>query len=213
MKKILIFITLLAILATCATLALNAEEILGEFETVEEVAEEVIESPISAEMIKGFILTNLDKICSAISVALCAVLAWLYKKGFLPVLANGFKQFSNKINETKDGLTKVVDENRADITKAVEAFDNGVNAINDMAEKFTELQKLYEAQEANNAKLEAKVQRSDEILLLLCNAVRETFNGTKLPQYQKDNFNTVYASAMEHIKTLGEAVSNDETNT
>lgn len=206
MKKILIFITLLAILATCACLAVNAEEIV-ETEAVVEA-----EAPISAEMVKDFILTNLDKICSAISVALCAVLAWLYKKGFLPYLSNGLKQLGGTLTATKDGLTKVVDENRADVNKAVEAFDKGVNAINDMAEKFAELQRLYEAQEAEKAKLDAKVARSDEINLLMCNMLKEVFVNTNLPQYIKDNVNTTYEAMIAKIGALEKAVTSDETN-
>ena len=206
MKKILIFITLLAILATCACLAVNAEEIV-ETEAIVEA-----EAPISAEMVKDFIIANLDKICSAVTFVLCAVLTWLYKKGFLPYLANGLKQLGGTLNATKDGLTKVVDENRADVKKAVEAFDNGVNAINDMAEKFAELQKLYEAQEAEKAKLEAKVQRSDEITLLFCRMLREVFINTNLPQYVKEEFTATYKEAIARIDLLAEEVTDDETN-
>ena len=210
MKKFLIFITLVAILLACATLAVNAEEVVAE-ETVEVTLDEAVEeAPITAEMVKDFILTNLDKICSAMSFALCAVLAWLYKKGFLPYLSNGLKQLGGALSATKDGLTKVVDANREDVAKAVEAFDKGVNAINDMAVKFEELQKLYEAQEQEKAKLEAKVKRSDEINLLTCQMIKEIFVNTNIPQYLKDSVNTYYAEAIAHIDALEKAVTRDE---
>ena len=214
MKKIIIAVTLLIILTLCVCISVNAEEVIPDAITeVEEVTEVTEETPISAEMVKNFIFSNLDKICSAISVALCGVLAWLYKKGFLPYLANGLKQLGNSLSATKDGLTKVVDANREDITKAVEVFDKGVEAINDMAEKFAELQKLYEAQEAKNAKLETTIEKTNTINRLLCDMFKEFFINVKLPDYAKEQVYAHYAKMIACIDTSEEAVNESETNT
>ncbi len=212
MKKFLIFITLVAILLACATLAVNAEEVVAE-ETIEVTLDDTVEeTPITAEMVKDFILTNLDKICSAMSFALCAVLAWLYKKGFLPYLSNGLKQLGGALSATKDGLTKVVDANREDVKMAVEVIDKRMDEVKDAVDKIDELQKLYEAQEQEKAKLEAKIKRSDEINLLTCQMIKEIFVNTNIPQYLKDNVNTYYAEAIAHIDALEKAVTDNETN-
>ena len=203
MKKILIFITLFVLLFTCATLATNAEGVVDDVVTEE--------APITAEMVKDFILSNLDKICSAIAALIGIVLTWTYKKGLYPFISNVFKQLGNALSATKDGLTKVVDENRKDMLEGVGVINRMAEKFTEMSDKFAELQKLYEAQEANNAKLEAKVKRSDEINLLLCDMIKNIFVNTNMAQYLKDEMNTTYAECISRIKALeAEAVTNNE---
>ena len=203
MKKILIFITLFVLLFTCATLAINAEGVVDDVVTEE--------APITAEMVKDFVLLHLDKICSTIAAIICFVLAWVYKKGLYPFISNVFKQLGNTLSATKDGLTKVVDENRKDMLKGVEVINSMAEKFTAMSDNFTELQKLYKAQEDNNAKLEAIVKRSDEINLLLCDMIKNIFVNTNMAQYLKDEMNTTYAECISRIKALeAEAVTNNE---
>ena len=214
MKKILIFITLLIILTLCVCISVNAEEVIPDaIVETEEVTEVTEEAPISAEIVKNFILSNLDKICSTIAAAGFFVLAWIYKKGLYPLISNVFTKLGNILSATKVGLTEVVDANRKDITKAVEVFDKGVEAINDMAEKFAELQKLYEAQELKNAKLETTIEKTNTINRLLCDMFKEFFINVNLPDYAKEQVYAHYAKMIACIDTSEEAVNESETNT
>ena len=212
MKKIIVFVTLLAIMLTCATLAINAEDVdeYEDFYSASDV-DAVDEAPITAEMVKDFIIENLDKICASIAAITSFVLAFIYKKGLFPFISKIFNQLGNALSATKDGLTKVVDENRKDILKGVGVINVMAEKFSDMSDKFAELQKLYEAQKANNAKLEAKVKRSDEINLLLCDMIKNIFVNTNMAQYLKDEMNTTYAECISRIKALeAEAVTNNE---
>ena len=205
MKRFLIFITLFALLLTCATLAINAEELAleegyyEEYEASEEDTKLPEEVTVIADEVKELILSHANEIISAITLAVSVVLAWLYKKGVLPNIINGFNGISKVLTTFKDSMTGIVAENKNDVNAAVAQLKAVMKDFNDMKESYDNLQQLYAGQEQEKAKLEAKVKRSDEINLLTCKMIKELFVNTNVPQYIKDNVNTYYANMIALI--------------
>lgn len=232
MKKFIFFVSLFAILLTCATLAVHAEEVAVEATgevivtelpdaelpdaelpsddiTEEELPEEVT---VIADEVKELILSHANEIISAITLAVSVVLAWLYKKGVLPNIINGFNGISKVLTTFKDSMTGIVAENKKDVNAAVVELKAVMNKFADMKESYDHLQGLYEGQEQEKAKLESKIKRSDDINLLIATMLKEVFINTNAPQYMKDNFNTYYAKMLAVIGAEPEvkAVSDDE---
>ena len=142
-------------------------------------------------------------------------MAWIYKKGLYPLISNVFTKLGNILSATKGDLTKVVDANREDIINMVETFNEGfgksTKVINEMAEKFAELQKLYKAQELKNTKLETTIEKTNTINRLLCDMFKEFFINVKLPEYAKEQVYAHYAKMIACIDTSEEAVNESET--
>ena len=205
MKRFLIFITLFALLLTCATLAINAEEIAleegyyEEYEAPSDVSTSEKDIAVIAEAVKEWIFAHLTEIGSGLTLLVSGVLAWLYKKGVLPNIVNGFNGISKVLTAFKDKMLEQVAQNRSDVNKAVGELNKAINIIAEMKESYDNLQQLYAGQEQEKTKLEAKVKRSDDINLLTCKMIKELFVNTNVPQYIKDDVNTYYANTIALI--------------
>ena len=214
MKKFLIFITLLALLLACATLAINAEEIVTEDEAVVTTAvipdtNETEGEALVSEAVKAFVNKYLAEIASIATFIISAILAFLYKKGFLPIMSAGLAKIVEIINVFKGNMEDRAASLDEDAKAVIEMGKLVADKCTEMKDSVENLQKLYETSEAEKKALEAKIARSDARDMLTCEMLYEFLMCTNAPQYMKDKVATFYADTKAAIKN-GEAVTSDE---
>jgi hypothetical protein len=216
MKKLLIFITLLALLLACATLAVNAEEIVTEDEAVVTTAVipdtnegETEGEAFISEAVKTFVNEHLSEIASIATVILSTILAFLYKKGLMPIISTGFSRLVEMLNIFKGNIEDRVASFGEEAKPVIEQMNKVIDECSKMKNSFDNLQKLYEASEAEKKALEAKIARSDARDMLTCEMLYELMMCTSVPQYMKDKIATYYADTKAAIED-GEAVTSDE---
>ena len=214
MKKLLIFITLWALLLACATLAVNAEEIVTEGEAVVTTAvipdtNETEGEALVSEAVKAFVNKYLAEIASIATVILSTILAFLYKKGLMPIISTGFSRLVEILNIFKGTIEDRVASFGDEAKPVIEQMNKVIDECTKMKDSFDNLQKLYEASEAEKKALEAKIARSDARDMLTCEMLYEFLMCTNAPQYMKDKVATFYADTKAAIED-GEAVTSDE---
>lgn len=216
MKKFLIFITLFALLLACATLAVNAEEIVTEDEAVVTTAVipdtnegETEGEALVSEAVKAFVNKYLAEIASIATFIISAILAFLYKKGFLPIMSAGLAKIVEVINSFKGNMEDRAASLDEDAKAVIEMGKLVADECKEMKDSVDNLQKLYEANEAEKKALEAKIARSDARDMLTCKMLYEFLMCTNAPQYMKDKVATYYADTKAAIED-GEAVTSNE---
>lgn len=216
MKKLLIFITLLALLLACATLAVNAEEIVTEDEAVVTTAVipdtnegETEGEALVSEAVKAFVNKYLAEIASIATVILSTILAFLYKKGLMPIISTGFSRLVEMLNIFKGNIEDRVASFGEEAKPVIEQMNKVIDECTKMKNSFDNLQKLYEASEAEKKALEAKIAKSDARDMLTCKMLYEFLMCTNAPQYMKDKVATYYADTKAAIED-GEAVTSNE---
>jgi hypothetical protein len=216
MKRFLIFITLFALLLACATLAVNAEEIVSEDEAVVTTAVildtnegETEGEALVSEAVKAFVNEHLSEIASIATVILSTILAFLYKKGLMPIISTGFSRLVEMLNIFKGNIEDRVASFGEEAKPVIEQMNKVIDECSKMKDSFDNLQKLYEASEAEKKSLEAKIAKSDARDMLTCEMLYQLLMCTNVTQYMKDKIATYYADTKAAIED-GEAVTSDE---
>ena len=214
MKKFLIFITLLALLLACATLAVNAEEIVTEDEAVVTTAvipdtNETEGEALVSEAVKAFVNEYLTEITNVATFIIVTILAFFHKKGLLPIISAGFAKLVEILNIFKGNIEDRVASFGEETKPVIEQMNKVIDECTKMKHSFDNLQKLYEASEAEKKALEAKIARSDARDMLTCKMLCDFLMCTNAPQYMKDKFATFYADTKAAIED-GKAVTSDE---
>ncbi len=230
MKKILIFISIMAVLITCAALSINAEEVSITDETVVTTVAtfaEDIEAPdtpaelpntdteaaedeiIISEAVKQFVDEHLAEIASILTVILSAVLTFMYKKGLLPVISAGFSKLVEMLNTFKGNIEDRVASFGEDTKPVIAQMNKAIDECTKMKESFDEIQKIFAAQEEQKKTLEDKIAESNARDILTCELLCQLLMCTNVPQYMKDKIATYYEQTKATIEK-GEAVTSDE---
>ena len=214
MKKFLIFITLLALLLACATLAVNAEEIVTEDEAVVTTAvipdtNETEGEALVSEAVKAFVNKYLAEIASIATFIISTILVFFNKKGLMPIISAGFAKLVEILNIFKGNIEERVASFGNEVKPVIEQMNKVIDECTKMKNSFDNLQKLYEASEAEKKALEAKIARSDARDMLTCEMLYDFLMCTNAPQYMKDKFATYYTNTKAAIEN-GEAVTSDE---
>lgn len=210
MKKIIIFISILAVLMACAVLSINAEE-------VSEVTDEAIvtttqdtgsQVPIS-EIAKEFVDKYLAEIASIAGFIVTIILTFLYKKGLIPVVSKGFAKLAEILNLFKGNMEDSISAFGDEAKPFIERMEKTVERFNEMEKEFNNITELLKIEREEKKMLEDKIARSDERDMLTCDMLCQILMCTNAPQYIKDKVATYYETTKATING-GKAVSDNE---
>ena len=201
MKK-LIIISIVVVLIICA--AVSVSNVYAAEVTDEAVDESV---PVS-EMIKDFIAGHAGETASVFGMIVTVILAIMYKKKLLPVIAKGFANLVEVLNGFKNSTEKQVESLGENMKPILDLMEKTIDECNKMKEAFDNVQKLFEQKEAEKKELEEKIARSDARDEMTCKMLYSIMMSAKLPQYAKDEVATYYRDTLSAIN--GEAVKSDD---
>lgn len=167
MKKILTLLLLVTVLVTALTVpALAAEEA-----TEENASEENL-----FEICYGEIMKHSDKILSALAFLGTLIIAFAYKKGFLPIVKGALNALSASVAGLKEEAERTTLESS-------ERLDSAVSLIDGMVERLSSLEKGLTAardEQAKSADMKTIMKAQIEMLY-------EVFMSSSLPAYQKES--------------------------
>ena len=228
MKKLLIFISIFAVLITCAALSLfaNASEVIlddgaaittAATVTALDMPGELLDTPaveaegevLISEAVKEFINKYLAEIASIAGFVLTAILTFLYKKGLLPVISKGFSKLVDSLNIFKGNVEERISAFGKDSKLVVEQMNKAIDECAKMKESFDQIQVMFAEQEEQKKQLENKMAKSDARDMLTCELLCQLLMCTNVPQYMKDKVAAYYEQTKATIEK-GEAVTSDD---
>ncbi len=185
-KKILIFTAMLTLLFSLfSVFACAAEETLK------------VESNIF-ETVYSEIIKHSDKILSALAFCASLILAFMYRKGLLPMVRSAL----NKISSAVSALSEKNEESAA-LFKASEArLAETESYLTALTEKLGELEASLKESERRAGECDLKT-----LMLTQIDMLYELFMSSSIPLYQKEAVGSHIASMK---KAIGASVTDDE---
>lgn len=218
MKKLIIFISILAVLMACAVLSINAEEVaeVTDKAIVTTVAPENVvptedtdSQVLISEIAKEFVDKYLAEIASIAGFIVTIILTFLYKKGLLPVVSNGFAKLAEILNLFKGNMEDRISAFGDEAKPIIEQMNKTIERCTEMEKKFNEISELLKIEQEEKKMLEDKIARSDERDMLTCELLCQILMCANVPQYMKDKVATYYETTKATING-GKAVSDNE---
>lgn len=173
MKKILtVILTLTLLLSVFALTAFAAEENTLETEEVN-----VFESVYS------FLIKNSDKLLSLFSALASLLLAFLYKRGLLPLLRGSISKLNSTVSDMKEASEKNMRASHEDTAIAKKSLDDAEALFRSLEERLASLEQTLilsaeEKEERKNLRTVVKTQ---------IDMLYEVFMSSSLPVYLKES--------------------------
>lgn len=210
MKRKLKIIAALCLMATCLfcvpAFAQQSEEV-AESEAVDHTEAK----PTVSETVAVWFADHSTEFFSALTLCGSLILAFLYKKGFLPILSGALSNMSdslsNGVKEVGD-VTHALSESTEQTLKALATqIDTALAEVNVVASHAGALTKSVAVLEADLKASSDQRTKLETVLTSQMQLFYEFFMAVNLPQYQKERLGTAYNEMLAAIK---ETKSNDK---
>lgn len=193
MKKfiatLLFVITLISAFAVCASAA---------------SADTATERTNVFEQIYSLILSNSDKILSALAFMGSLVLAIAYRKGMLPILRGGISKIGEEIGHLKSETESFYKASEGKLSEAYKSIERAEGLFSSLSDRLAELEEELSAQNADRTNYsQMRIIMSAQIDMLY-----EIFMASSLPAYQKENVGEKICE-MKKALAAGEAAGNE----
>ena len=165
-----------------------------------------------SETVAVWFADHSTELFSALTLCGSLILAFLYKKGFLPILSSALSNMSASLSsgvEAVGNATNALSENAGQTLKELaQQIDTALAEVNTVAEHAGTLTKAIEVLELD---LKASSKQRAKIETVLASQMQlfyEFFMAVNLPQYQKERLGAAYN---EMLATIKETKSNDNS--
>jgi hypothetical protein len=179
MKKILILILTVAALFSVLSTVAFAE---SEATTLESITPEESNGESAFELVYNEILKHSDKILAALAFIGSVILAFIYKKGLLPIIKGSLSAIGSSVNNLNEAARDASEEAKKRLDAAAKSLEAAEELFNGLSERLDcmkeELEVLLEEKKHSD---ELKIIVSTQIDMLY-----EIFMSSSLPMYQKE---------------------------
>lgn len=203
MKKIFYLLAVILLLS----LTVSTLTVVSYAEGEQPIETEQAETPKTvSETVVQWCTDNANNIFSCATLIGSLILAFAYKKGFLPSLSMGLSNISQKVGNGVDNLTAITnamsqtnDETLKKIASAIAPALEKANQSADIAKNLSERAEDLQKQ-LDNANTEREV--TAQIMKMQSEMFYGFFMSVNLPQYQKDQLGQKYADMQKVISAL-----------
>lgn len=209
--KILAVLCLMAVCLFCLPAFAQGSEEVAEREPVAKIEAE----PTVSETVAVWFSEHSTEIFSALTLCGSLILAFLYKKGFLPILSGALSNMSASLS---DGVKEVGDATNAlsanteQTLKALATqIDTALAEVNSVAEHAGTLTKSVSVLEADLKASSDQRAKLETVLVSQMQLFYEFFMAVNLPEYQKERLGAMYNEMLAAIKERKGNDKNEKT--
>ncbi len=127
-------------------------------------------------------ISNSDKLFSLFSFICSLVLAFVYKKGLVPMLGGALKGVSGKVNEIDAATRLGIDNTKA----AIDKLYGDINNLGELTKDTKDTVKNFEDTLVKIDKWSEQNEKTRLALLMQSEMLKAIFLSSSLPEYQKD---------------------------
>jgi len=150
----------------------------------------------AAAELYGLILDNSDKIFSALAFFSSLVLAFLYKKGMIPIINTGLSAIKKSTDSFENTASDALTKTEETLSFLTDKFASCVNAVEGISAYVDELTaRLDGIKEEKNS-----IEVFKTVMLSQIDMLYEIFMNSALPQYSKEALGEKIADMKKSIK-------------